>query len=112
MTSTAEATTLWKVDIHSPGLEVAGHLTDLIQERVRASLGELARGVVRLHVRLYREVGGCTCYIRVDLAPCGGFARGDFGQDEGQAVDRALERIRTAAMEYREVPKPRTGGER
>ena len=113
MTSTVEATTLWKVYIHSPGLEVAGHLADLIQEPLTASLLGLARRVVCVHVRLYREAGGCTCYIRVDLSPSGGFARGDFDQAEGHAVERASERIRAAAMEGPWAPpKPRTGGER
>jgi hypothetical protein len=92
--------TLWRVDIHSQGLEVASSLTDLIHERLRAALCGLECPVVRAHVRLYAETGGCTCYIRVDLSPGGGFARGDSGEGARQAVDRASARVRAAAVAH------------
>jgi hypothetical protein len=93
-------TTLWRLDIHSQGLEAASSLTDLIHERLRAALTGLERQVVHAHVRLYAAAAGCTCYMRVDLSPSGGFARGDSGEDARQAIDRASARLRAAAVEH------------
>jgi hypothetical protein len=75
----AEATTLWKVDIQSQGLDVASRLADLIDERLKSALAGIERQAVRLHIRLYSEAGGCTGWIRFDLSAIGGFARGDSG---------------------------------
>jgi hypothetical protein len=100
MSSPEEATMRSKVDIHARGIEVTTQLAGLIDEQLKGALAGMERRVVGVHIRLYGEPAGCTCYIRIDLAPSGGFARGDSGDHPRQAVERASERIRAVAMAY------------
>jgi hypothetical protein len=98
--SSTEATMRSKVDIHARGIEITTQLAGLIDEQLKGALAGLERRVVGVHIRLYGEPTGCTCYIRIDLSPSGGFARGDSGEHARQAVERASERIRSVAMAY------------
>ncbi|HET7294507.1 MAG TPA: hypothetical protein VFM88_18930 [Vicinamibacteria bacterium] len=92
----------WRTDVHAHGVQVSESLAGVIDDRLQAALAGLESRVHRVHLRLYGGPGwasGCTCYIRVDLLPSGGLARGDSAADVDQAVAVASVRVGAAVRE-------------
>jgi hypothetical protein len=90
---------MWRIGINGQGVEITDPVRHMIETDLRAALEPHRSRIVFAHVRLWEPIdsdGPTTCYIRVDLRPCGGLALGATGPDLKEAVTRAAERVGTA----------------
>jgi hypothetical protein len=90
---------MWRIAINGQGVTITDDVRRLIESDLRAALEPHGGRIAFAHVRLWEPVdsdGPTTCYIRVDLRPCGGLALGATASDLRKAVRRASERVGSA----------------
>ncbi len=88
--------------VYGHNVEITRELRSYIDAEVQAALRPFGRRIGVVSVRLHQPSdpdAQVSCYIRVDLNPRGGLARGEFGTGPKQAIERATARISAAVAQ-------------